>query len=200
MFIGITGLIGSGKSSAADVLKSFGAAVIDADQIGREVVETSPALLKKLGRAFGADIIDRSGKLNRRKLGKRAFADQEAKQELDRLVHPYLLKNLRARMKSLVGGKSVVVIDAALLLNWRLDDQMDFVLCVHAGLQTRLKRLTARGISKSDAMARQRQQLPFSIHRARSDRIILNNGTKGDLKRKLRRWGIDCRFNLLTGQ
>lgn len=198
MFIGITGLIGSGKSSAAAVFKSLGAMVIDADKIGKEVVESSPPLLKKLAKKFGADILDRSGQLNRGKLAGRVFSDDNSKQELDRLVHPYLLKHLRAQMKSGAASHEVVVVDAALLLDWNLDDEMDYVLCIHAGLQTRLRRLKLRGISKPDALARQRQQLSFHVYRARSDRIILNNGTKDDLKRKLVRWVRDCRMELLT--
>jgi len=90
-------------------------------------------------------------------------------------------------MKELVKRYDVVVIDAALLLDWELDRRIDLVLVIHASKETRLKRMTARGFSKEDILARQRAQVPFSEYRRRADYIILNNGTVEQLKLRLQR-------------
>ncbi len=187
MYIGITGQIGSGKTTAAKILASFGAVVIDADHIGHQVVDRSAPLRKKLARQFGGEILTPSGKLSRKRLARLAFADEVAKQRLNRLVHPFLLKELRWQMKHKSRQRNVVVIDAALLLDWGLDHQMDVVLVVHASEETRLKRLTARGFSKEDVLARQRAQVPFSEYRKRADYVILNNSTVEKLQAKLQR-------------
>ena len=187
MYIGVTGQIGSGKTTAAKIFASFGAVVIDADHIGHQVVDRSIPLRKKLARQFGGEILTPSGKLSRKRLARLAFADEAAKQRLNRLVHPFLLKELRRQMKELAKRHNVVVIDAALLLDWELDRRMDVVLVVYASEETRLKRLAARGISKEDALARQKAQVPFSEYRKRADYVVLNNSTAERLQAKLQR-------------
>ena len=161
--------------------------MIDADQIGREVVEKNPALLKQLVKAFGREIIAPSGRLRRKKLAEMAFVSDERKVTLNRLVHPYLLKELRRRAKAAVRKVDLVVIDAALLLYWGMDDKVDQIWVIHASLDERLRRLKERGISREDALARQRAQLPYSQFRKRADRVILNNRTPGHLEAKIRR-------------
>ena len=184
MIIGLTGQIGAGKTSAAKIFADLGATVIDADLIGRYVVEQSPALLKKLLRAFGKDIVDTRGKLRRKKLAKVAFRDEDSRDKLNQLVHPYLLKELWRQVR-VAGRNRLIVIDAALLLHWQMDRKVDYVLVVHAGLQIRLKRLRARGITREDALARQRAQLTFREFQKRADRVILNNRTPAILRRKI---------------
>jgi len=187
MYIGVTGQIGSGKTTAAKMLASFGAAVIDADRIGREVVDKSAPLRKKLARQFGQEILTAPGKLSRKKLAQLAFANDTAKKQLNRLVHPFLLKELKRQMKRLSRQHQVVVIDAALLLDWEFDSLMDLVIVIHASKEIRLRRLLERGISRKDALARQKAQLLLSEFRRRADRVILNNGTVEQLKSRLQR-------------
>lgn len=187
MNVGITGQIGSGKTTAAKILASFGAAVIDADRIGREVVDKSAQLRRKLANRFGKEILTATGKLSRKKLAQLAFANDAAKKQLNRLVHPFLLKELQRQMKQLSRRYSVIVIDAALLLDWELDRSMDLVLVVHASKEIRLKRLTARGMSKADALARQKAQMPFNEYQKRADCVVLNNGSIDKLQSRLHR-------------
>jgi dephospho-CoA kinase len=188
MIIGLTGQIGAGKSTAAKTMARLGASVIDADQIGREVVERSNALRRKLAQAFGPEIIDAHGQLRRKKLAALAFADKQAQATLNALVHPYLLKELRRQAGMLIRSECVVVIDAALLLNWGMDREVDVVLVIHALRAERLKRLKTKGISPEDALARERAQLPYREFQSRSNRVILNNGTIRDLDRKVTQW------------
>jgi dephospho-CoA kinase len=82
----------------------------------------------------------------------------------------------------------VVVIDAALLLYWHMDREVDFVLVIHASRAERLMRLKSKGLSSEDALARERAQLPYRKFRKRADRVILNNGTPRDLERKISQW------------
>ncbi len=187
MLIGVTGQIGSGKTTAAKILASFGAVVIDADEIGHQVVDESAQLRRKLAKQFGQDILTASGKLSRKKLADLAFADEVAKGRLNRIVHPALLRKLRRQMKELTKRHAVVVVDAALLLDWNLDREMDLVLVIHASKEMRLKRSVKRGFSREDVLARQKAQVSFSEYRRRADRVILNNGTVEQFGSRLQR-------------
>ena len=186
MIVGLTGQIGAGKTSAARILARFGARIVDADKIGHEVLDQSPPLSRKLARAFGPEILDKRGRVNRKRLASLAFADETGKRNLNELVHPYLLRELRNRVRRLSKSHGILVIDAALLLYWDMDREVDFVLVVHASRQQRLERMKARGISRSDAAARERAQLPFAEFRSRADCLLLNNGTVEKLEGKLR--------------
>ena len=186
MIIGITGLIGSGKSTAAEIFRKMGAIVIDADEIGRRVVDRSANLRRKLATAFGSDVLTAKGNLRRTVVAKRAFANRVSRELLDSIVHPYLLRELRKQVNAARKRNSIVVIDAALLLNWNLDREVDVALLIHASLKTRLERLKKRGLSRSDAVARTGSQMPYAYYRKHVDIVILNNGSREDLSRKLR--------------
>ena len=188
MLIGLTGQIGAGKSTAAAVFKKTGARIIDADRIGREVVNNSALLRKRLKQAFGPEIFDKNGNLKRKTLAEKAFASSANHAQLNSLVHPCLLKELRRQMRTAEKSYRLVVIDAALLLDWNLDREMDFVLVIHTSLEKRIQRLIKRGISRKDARARLKTQLPLSVFRDKADRLILNNGTEGELERKIKVW------------
>ncbi|MCK4460699.1 MAG: dephospho-CoA kinase [candidate division Zixibacteria bacterium] len=185
MIIGITGLIGSGKSTAARILAEHGAALIDADKIAREVIELYPALLKKLVRQFGGSILMPSGRLRRKKLAALAFAGEQATRQLNRLTHPYIVREIRKQTKRALRQSSFVVIDAPLLLGSAIEKDMDLILVIHAGEEIRLKRLLKRGMTATDAHRRMRTQLPFTEFRRRADRLILNNGSLISLEKKL---------------
>ena len=188
MIIGITGQIGSGKSTAARILKKLRAAVIDADKIGREVVESNPELIRKFARAFGRDSVTTNGKLKRSKVAEIAFSSKANKRKLDRLVHPFLLTNLRKQIKKLSKTHSLIVIDAALLLDWNLDRIVDQVLVVHTSLEKRLRRLRGRGIKRVDAIARQKLQLPLKEYMKRADKVIMNNSSQKEFEKKVKLW------------
>jgi dephospho-CoA kinase len=186
VLIGLTGQIGSGKTAAAKILASFGAIVLDADQIGRQVVDESPNLRAKLSRAFGEGIVGKDGRLIRKRLAELAFMDDRSKKRLNDLVHPFLLRRLRHLVRSLSKQRRPIVIDAALLLDWRMEREVDAVIVISASRRVRLSRLTRRGLSRRDALARERAQLPLSIYRAKADYILSNSGTKRELRAKLR--------------
>jgi dephospho-CoA kinase len=186
MLIGITGQIGSGKSTVAALFRKYGAIVVDADRIGREVVERNPQLRRALVRAFGKSIIDTRGRIDRRRLAELAFASKKSKQTLDRLVHPHLLKELRRQVRG-AGRDRVVVVDAALLLDWRMDREVDAVVLVHASKKVRVERLVARGISRADVLARIGAQLPYQSYLQRAHHLILNSDSPSVLEAKASR-------------
>ena len=194
MLIGITGQIGAGKTTAADILKAMGAVVIDADKIGRKVVETNPKLIQKLVRAFGPQILTPAGNLRRKKTAEIAFSNNKNRKLLNSLVHPYLLRELKKQIKRSLSKKQVVVIDAALLLDWKLDNLVDVTLVIGCSQEKRLARLIKRGLSRSNALARMKSQLPFRDYQKRADRVILNSSTKAAFKRKILKWA-DSYFN-----
>jgi dephospho-CoA kinase len=187
MIVGLTGQIGGGKSAAARILTGFGAHVIDADVIGRQVVDNSPALRRGLASAFGSEILTKGGAIRRKKLAELAFRSDKGRHDLNRLVHPHLLRDLRRQVKAAAGKCPVVVVDAALLLYWRMDREVDVVVVVHTSQRLRLERMASRGMSRADALARQRSQLPYQEFRRRADYLLLNNGSLAQLETKLRR-------------
>ncbi|MFH1687310.1 MAG: dephospho-CoA kinase [bacterium] len=195
LLIGVTGLIGCGKSTAAAALKSMGAAVVDADRIGHAVVDDSASLKQQLAHAFGSDILTGTGRVRRKLLAARAFASDKSRLQLNTLVHPYLLKELWRQVSDVRRRYPAVVIDAALLLDWDMDLKLDYTLVIHAGRRLRRARLAKRGISPAEARSRERHQKLWQEYRQRADRVILNNGTEVDLRRKVAAWytKISCK-------
>ncbi len=186
MIIGLTGQIGSGKSTAAKIFASFGAIVLDADQIGRQVVDESPVLLRKLVKAFGATILKKDGRLNRKQLARHAFADEASRNRLNELVHPYLLRKLRQHIRVLRSQSHPLVVDAALLLNWGMDKEVDAVVVVYASRQIRLERASKSRFTRADVISRDKAQLPLTAYRKKADYLISNSGNRRELRRKLR--------------
>jgi dephospho-CoA kinase len=187
MLIGLTGQIGAGKSTVAAALSEMGATVIDADLIGRQVVEHSVELLAQLQAEFGESIVDQWGQLRRERLAELAFASEESKTRLNALVHPHLLKELHRRLRQALESGKIVVIDAALLLDWDLEIKPDRIWVVEASEETRMQRLTERGMSRSDVLARQKAQLDATGFRQKADCVIQNDGSLADLKQRVRR-------------
>ena len=189
MLIGITGQIGAGKTTAANILKAMGAVIIDADKIGRKVVENSPRLIQKLARAFGPQILTPMGNLRRKKTAELTFSREKNRKLLNSIVHPYLLRELKKQIKRNLGKKKVVVIDAALLLDWKLDNIIDLTVVIGCSKEKRMIRLLKRGLSKSDALARMKSQLSFRDYQKHADKLFTNSTTKAALNRKVQEWG-----------
>ncbi len=185
MKIGLTGQIGAGKSTAAEILRSFGAHIIDADAIGREVVEKSATLRKQLAESFGNSILDKHGNVKRTHLARLAFASEKQTEALNALVHPHLLKRLNAEIAKAASCKQAIIIDAALLVTWGLEKHVDLVVLISAPEKLRMKRMAARGISLEDAKKRQAAQPPIEAMRDVANVIIDNNQTPVELAGKL---------------
>ena len=183
MVIGVTGGLGSGKSSVCRLFEACGAHVIEADRTGREVVE-DPDVLKALVVALGADILAEAGRLDRRRLGQRAFADAVSRGRLNGIVWPPLVRKLRADVEAALRERPgrPVVVDAALLVEWGDLSWLDALVVVTAGEQVRKRRMMARmGLSEQEVEARMRAQQPEGEKVRRADYVIVNDGAEEEL-------------------
>lgn len=175
--VGLTGGIGSGKSTVAARLAGHGIEVVDADQLAREVVEAGEPVLAALAERFGADILDGQGRLDRALLAERAFADDEGKQALDAITHPAIAERLRSRLDELAAtGAAVVVLDHPLLVETGTVDLVDTVVVVEADPELRIARLVERGLVEADARARLAAQADDETRRRHADHVLRNDG------------------------
>jgi dephospho-CoA kinase len=185
--IGLTGGIGSGKSTVAGLLAGRGARIVDADRIARDVVEPGTPGLETVAAAFGPGVLTPEGALDRPALAAVVFADPEARRRLDGIVHPLV----RARAAELVAAAppdAVVVQDVPLLVETGQAGSYELVLVVEADLDTRVRRLVGRGVSEEDARARIAAQATDEQRRAVADVVLDNSGTVEELDAQVERF------------
>jgi len=176
--IGITGGIGVGKSIVAQAFARRGALVLEADRIGHEVLREDAEVQRALAQTFGAEVIGAEGQPDRKSLGERVFGDPEALAALNRIVHPPLLARLRERLDAGRRDPSVplVVVDAALIAEWRIRSWFDFVIAVTAPAEQVRARLLAKGLSQEQIERRIASQLPEEARVKDADMVIQNDG------------------------
>lgn len=184
--VGLTGGIGSGKSTVAQLCVARGWPVIDADAVAREIVEVGEPALADLAARFGDDVLQDDGSLDRAELARRAFADAQGKAALDAITHPRIGQRLRDRIVGLRDAASppaVAVLDHPLLLETGTSEAVDTVVVVLAGEEVRVTRLVEqRGLDAEDARARIRAQTDDATRRARADHVIDNDGSRDALR------------------
>ena len=178
--IGLTGGIGSGKSTVASLFAELGAVVIDADAIAREVVAVGSEGLRALVEAFGAGILATDGSLNRQRLADIVFADPGARATLNAITHPRIGART-AELISALPADAVLIHDVPLLVELGMQDAYDLVVVVDAPDDVRLDRLVARGHTLQDAAARIAAQAPRDVRLAAADVVIDNSGSLDDL-------------------
>lgn len=174
MRIGLTGGIGSGKSTVARLFASRGAAVIDADQIAREVVAAGTVGLQRIVAEFGDEVLTADGHLDRQALAALAFASPEAKAKLDSITHPLIIEETGRRFAA--AGSSTVVHDIPLLTELGLAAAYTAVVVVECPVELRVQRLIQRGLSEADARARIAAQATDAERRAIASFVIDNSG------------------------
>src|SRR6476661_2860509 len=185
--MGLTGGIGSGKSTVSRLLAELGAVIVDADQIAREVVEPGTPGLAAVVDAFGQDVLAADGSLNRPALAAIVFSDPEARGRLDGIVHP----RVRARageVEAQAAPDAVVVHDIPLLVETGQAGSYDLVLVVEAEPEIRVRRLVGRGLSEDDARARIAAQATDGQRRAVADVVLDNSGTPEQLADQVERF------------
>lgn len=181
--IGLTGGIGSGKSTIADLFIERGFPVIDADQVARDVVEPGQPALERLAEAFGEDILNEDGTLDRGELARRAFVDRARTETLNLITHPAIEDAVGERFIAYEkAGEPAVIYDMPLLVDKSLHLEMGMVIVVDVDLETRVQRLTSsRGLDADDARRRIAAQVDDATRLAAADMIIDNNGAREDL-------------------
>ena len=176
--VGLTGGIGSGKSTVARMLADEGFPVVDADQIAREIMEPGSPVLADVADVFGADLIDDTGALNRGELARRAFASKEQTAKLNAVTHPAIRAESNRRFDAAeAAGERAVIYDMPLLVDLGLNKEMDLTVVVDVDVDERVRRLVAkRGLAERDARARIAQQVDDATRLAAADVVIDNNG------------------------
>ncbi len=196
--IGLTGGIGSGKSTAAHVLAQLGAAVIDADAVARSVTAPGGPAMAPLRAAFGDAVIDAQGGMDRQRMRELAFSDAKAKAQLEAIVHPLVKAAIDGQAQSaLDAGARVLVFDIPLLVEsgrWR--ERVDGVLVIDCSEDTQIARVQARnGWPRAQILAVIQAQATRAQRQAAADWLILNEGLGLDVfeaavAQLARQWGL----------
>ena len=184
--VGLTGGIGSGKSTVARLLAEQGALVIDADQLAREVVEPGEPALTEIIERFGPQVVASDGSLDRGALAAIVFADTAALSDLNAITHPRIAQRT-AELIEAAADDAVVVYDVPLLVENNATDGWDAVIVVEADHQVRVHRLIERGLSPEDIEARMSRQASDEERRAVADVLIVNSGDLDDLRDQVTR-------------
>jgi dephospho-CoA kinase len=186
--VGLTGGIASGKSTVSAMFRELGAQVIDADQVARDVVEPGTPGLEEVARRFPG-VLDPSGQLDRAALGRRVFADPAERRALEGILHPRIREEVARRTEALArAGETVVLYDAALLIENGLHRGMDGVIVVSAPEAVQRARLAARdGLDDAAITARLAAQLPLADKRAHATWVVENGGSLDETRAQVRR-------------
>jgi dephospho-CoA kinase len=184
--VGLTGGLGSGKSTVAALFGEHGAVIIDADVVAREVVRAGTPGFAAVVARFGPGVVGPDGELDRAALARIVFADGAALDELNAIVHP-LVGSRSAELAAAVPPGAVVVHDIPLLAENGLADRFDTVVVVEADREIRLARLAERGLTRAEAEARMAAQATDEQRRAIADEIVRNDGDLDSLARQIDR-------------
>ena len=177
---GLTGGIACGKSTVARFFQDLGAYIIDADVIGHEVIEPGHAAYQEVIEGFGKDILDSGGRIDRRKLGPKVFADLQQLRRLNAIVHPHIIDRVRklATGEQEQNPHAVVILDAALIFESGLERTLRKVIVAWCRPEQQLERLMAKtGLSREEAEPRIQAQMPIEEKRRRADYLIDCSGT-----------------------
>ncbi|HTG81981.1 MAG TPA: dephospho-CoA kinase [Geobacteraceae bacterium] len=186
--IGLTGGIASGKSTVANILARLGAAVVDADQLAREVVAPGEAAYRELVAEFGEAILKPDRTIDRPTLGKIVFADPAARKRLEAITHPAIGRMAEQRLAELKqAGAEIVFYVAPLLIEAGITSRVDEVWVVYLDEPTQLERLIVRdGISREDALRRLAAQMPMDEKKKYGTVVIDNRGTPEETERRVK--------------
>jgi dephospho-CoA kinase len=185
MRVGLTGGVASGKSSVSAILEELGAVVIDADLLAREVVAPGTEGLEEIEKAFGPEVLDSEGALDRPAMGRIVFADPQKRAVLEGIIHPRV-RARGAELEAAAGPDAVVVHDIPLLTETGQGAAFDAVLVVEAPAEVQVARMTGlRGMTEADARARMAAQATPEQRRAIATYVIENTGTREDLRHRV---------------
>ena len=179
LIVGLTGGIGAGKSTVANMFAQLGALVVDADQLSREAIEPGTSGFDEVVETFGEGILS-EGEIDRQKLGKIVFKDGAERKKLEAIIHPRVQAALAQRIKALSPG-DVLVYEIPLLVETGAADKFDYIITVEADIENRLDRLFERGMDEDEAERRIAAQASQAQREAVADRVIINDGDRAEL-------------------
>ncbi len=179
LIVGLTGGIGAGKSTVANMFAQLGALTIDADQLARQAIEPGSIGFDEVVAEFSPKILT-NGDIDRQKLGKIVFKDSEKRKKLEAIIHPKVQEALAAKIKSLSPG-DVLVYEIPLLVETGAADKFDYIITVESDIEHRLDRLFERGMDEDEAERRIAAQASQAQREAVADRVIINDGDRAEL-------------------
>ncbi|XP_030474409.2 dephospho-CoA kinase-like [Syzygium oleosum] len=187
--VGLTGGIASGNSTVSNLFKAHGVPVVDADIVAHDVLKKGTGGWKKVVAAFGEEILQADGEVDRPKLGQIVFSDPAKRQVLNRLLAPYISSGIfREILELWLEGPKVIVLDIPLLFEAKMDKWTQPIVVVWVDPETQLRRLLARDRTrKEDARNRINNQMPLDLKRSKADIVIDNTGSLEDLNEQFQK-------------
>ncbi|MEI6167371.1 MAG: dephospho-CoA kinase [bacterium] len=183
--IALTGGIACGKSLAGEMMRARGVPVCETDEIGHEILEQDESVKAALIKEFGTAVVSANGQIDRAALGNCVFADPERRLALNRLTHPVILKRLDDWVVRQAATADCVIAIIPLLYEIGAEKAWDKVICLGAPAAEQLSRLTGRGLSQEDALARIGAQMSQAEKLERADFVIYNCGSKSLLEKQV---------------
>lgn len=184
-WIGLTGGIATGKSSAAAIIRGLGYTVLDADFLAKQAVQKGSAALTKITQTFGQDVLLPNGELDRSKMAKLVFADVQKREKLEGIIHPWIKDEVLKRKKELadLGTVELAFYDVPLLFEKNMREAFDLVVLVYCPVSLQLSRLMQRNsLSLSEAQQRIDAQLSIEDKKSKADFVIDNSGSLSELE------------------
>jgi dephospho-CoA kinase len=188
LVIGITGVIGSGKTTVASIIEEEGFKVFYTDKIAKDVIEKDETVRKKLISEFGKDVFDENGQLNNKYLSDLVFNSEgdDNLNKLNNIIHPVVIQKMIDITKNCeTEGESVIFFESALIFEAGLEDGFDYIISVVSDIDKTVKRLENK-MSKIDILKRMSKQIPQEEKAKNSDFVIENNGSIEDLKNSIK--------------
>ncbi|MCI0893327.1 MAG: dephospho-CoA kinase [Chloroflexi bacterium] len=184
LVIGLTGSIGTGKSEVSRMLRSLGAEIIDADQVGHEAYTPNSESWQEVVKTFGEEILQPGGEIDRRKLGSLVFSDPEELAKLNGIMHPRMARMVSDKLEAFRGeGVEVVVVEAALLFEAGWDSLVDEVWATDSAVDTVVQRLRDRnGMTEEEVLKRIGSQMDREERLERADLVVDNSGDVDTLR------------------
>ena len=183
--IGLTGGIGSGKTTAAKRFAALGARVYHADEISRRVLDPGAVCYDRVVSAFGREILQSDGTIDRKRLGQIVFADEEKRQQLNGIIHPYVIDELFARAEQDLADEenSIAVFEVPLLFESGLHTKMDHNIVVSSTEENRIQRVMERdNLTREQVLSRIHAQMPEEEKMLLANSVLLNDGSKDSLR------------------
>jgi dephospho-CoA kinase len=185
--VGLTGGIASGKTTVASMLRERDVPVLDADPLGHALLEPGQAAYEETVAAFGKDILDAYGNVNRAKLGALIFADAEKRARLNQILHPRILQVVQKWFAALEepDGPAFAVVEAALLVEANYTSNLDKLIVCWCRPEQQMERLLQRGLTEQEAQRRSAAQMPLDEKRKRADIVIDCSGSFEETERQV---------------